>query len=101
MLCKPGSLFNSCSNKSYSVSQALHKVQVLEAEYEQLKSKVEQEIANKTGNKSSQKQLNKLIVDLTEVKIGSCGVNKSSVKTLCALVVKKKYQHQLKVYKNL
>ena len=47
-------------------SKALHKIQVLETEYEQLKVKVEQEITSKTGNKASQKQLNKLIVDLTE-----------------------------------
>jgi hypothetical protein len=47
--------------------QALHKIQVFEAAYEQLKVKVEQEIANKGGSKVSQKQLNKMIVDLTEV----------------------------------
>jgi len=47
-------------------SKALHKIQVLETEYEQLKVKVEQEMTSKAGNKASQKQLNKLIVDLTE-----------------------------------
>jgi alanyl-tRNA synthetase len=52
--------------------KALHKVQVLESEYERLKSKVEEEIVSKSTGMASQKQLSKAIVDLTEESSQAC-----------------------------
>ena len=44
----------------------MHRAELLETAYEQLKSRVEEEMRHKSSQ-SSQKQLSKSIVDLTEV----------------------------------
>jgi len=44
----------------------MHRAELLETAYEQLKEKVEEEMRQKSSH-SSQKQLSKSIVDLTEV----------------------------------
>jgi len=46
----------------------MHRAKLLEIAYEQLKGSVEAEIRNKSSH-SSQKQLSKSIVDLTEVSV--------------------------------
>ena len=46
--------------------QSLHKAELLETAYEQLREKVDDEMRQKSTH-SSQKQLSKAIVDLTEV----------------------------------